>query len=50
MCLLRNFDCTGGVEHVEKVTLNGDVIEKVAKFFHFGGEVQEAVTARLRSG
>ena len=38
------------------MTMNGDITEKVAKFLYFGdvlsseGGVQEALTARIRSG
>ena len=46
----------GDVEDGEDMTLDGDVIKKVTKFSYLGdvrnseGGVQEAVTARIRSG
>ena len=51
----KYFGFTGSTEVYEKVTLDDDVTQKVAKFSDLGnvlssGGVQEVVTARIRFG
>ena len=43
-------DFKGSTQADKEVTLDDDVVEKVAKFFSSGGKMQEAVTARIRCG